>query len=172
MSERRTYTDLQRQDAVGLYERDGLAEAARATSVPKSTIRGWAAAAGVRTCGSEQTRAANEVRALGMEERRQNIAEALFTEVERSLADLDGPVAVYSMGRDGLGTGTAPRPNPKDRQARVVAVAVLLDKALLLTGQATERVDDTGEYDLEADLRAAQARDAELHRLRLVVGSS
>lgn len=165
----RRYTEQERADALALCADMPLGQAARQTRIPKSTLGTWCRRAGVRTFAVQQTREANEAREVGFEERRQNIAETLYAEVERSLADLDGPVAVYAMGRDGLGTGTAPQPNPKDRQARVVAVAVLLDKALLLTGQATERVDDTGEYDLEADLRAAQARDAELRHLRAVV---
>lgn len=170
MTARTTYTEQERADALGRYEHDGLAEAARATSVPKSTIRGWAAAAGIRTCGTEQTRAANEVRAVDLEARRQSLAVRLYDEADAALDAITRPVPVYGMTRDGLGTGLAPAANPADRQRLMTTAAIAVDKAQLLTGQATERLDDAGEYDLEGDLRAAQARDAELRRLRLVVG--
>jgi len=166
----RAYSQQEREDALALCADMPLGQAARQTGIPKSTLGTWCRRAGVRTFAVQQTREANEAREVGLEERRQNIAETLYAEVERSLAGLDGPVPVYAFTRDGLGTGTAPQPNPKDRQARVVAVAVLLDKALLLTGQATERHDLGDGIDLEAELQEARAEKLELERLRALVG--
>lgn len=169
---RRTYTEQQRQDALGRYEHDGLAAAARATRVPKSTIRTWAAAAGVRTFGTEQTRAANEVREVDLEARRQAIAVRLYDEADAALDAIARPVPVYAMTRDGLGTGLAPAANPADRQRLMTTAAIAIDKASLLTGEATERLEDTGGFDLEADLRAHQAREDELAHLRAVVNGA
>jgi transposase-like protein len=163
---RRTYSEELRRSALEVLEHDGLAEAAHATGVPKSTLRGWAAAAGIRTCGSEQTRAATEQKAADLEQRRADLAEALYGEAEKALRDLDAEVAVYRFGAEGVESGTAPRPNPRDRQAGIVGLAVLLDKALLLDGQATERVDTAPGVDLEAAVVEARAEKLELAELR------
>jgi hypothetical protein len=113
--------------------------------------------------------AAVERRGLDLEKRRQLFAANLLTAAEEALQALHQPVAVYRAAAEGIVVGEAPQPSPRDAQALLTGAAIAIDKAQLLTGQATERLDDLGEYDLEADLRKTQARDAELVELRRLV---
>jgi hypothetical protein len=106
---------------------------------------------------------------VDLEARRAAIALRLYEEADAALDAITRPVPVYRVASDGLVVGMAPAVSPRDRQALLTTAAIAIDKASLLTGQATERLDELG-FDLEADLRAAQARDAELERLRALVG--
>ncbi len=169
---RRTFTAADRQRALQDYDTLGPAECARRAGVPASTLRSWASRVGLAAAASQRVAAAVERRTLDLEERRQLLAADLLTAAEEALQALHQPVAVYRVGAEGIVAGEAPRPSPRDRQALVTTAAICVDKCQLLTGQATERVEDTGEYDLEAEVRKTQERDAELRRLRLVVGGS
>lgn len=78
-------------------------------------------------------------------------------------------VVTLSGGKDARASAEVvsvdvPHPVAKDQQARVAAVAALVDKLQLLTGQATER-HDLGDLDMEAKLRQHQAQQEELHDL-------
>jgi hypothetical protein len=184
----RTYTDEQRAEALGLYVELGAPETARRLGIPKPTVASWARRAGLQTgaAGASRARARTEsARARWAEvsqEHREELAGRLLAEVHTLLDQVQEPttyhhVVTLSGGKDAPASAAVvpvevPHPVAKDQQARVAAVAALVDKLQLLTGQATERLDDLGGFDLEADLRTHQAREDELHRLRLVVGGS
>lgn len=178
---RRTYTDQQRADALELYLQHGLAEAARLYSVPRGTLSSWAVRAGVQTDAAvaaaqrEQTDAARARWAEVTQEHREELAGRLLAEVHTLLDQVQEPTTYYRVvtlsGGQGAGASAAvvpvdvPHPLAKDQQARVAAVASLVEKLQLLTGQATER-HDLGDLDLEAEVHAQQAREAELQQLR------
>lgn len=169
---RHAFTATDRERALQDYDTLGPAECARRAGVPPSTLRSWASRAGLAAAASQRVAAAVERRGLDLEERRQLLAADLLTAAEEALQALHQPVAVYRVAAEGIVAGEAPRPSPRDAQALLIGAAIAIDKAQLLTGQATERYEDTGEYDLEADLRAAQARDAELARYRAAATGS
>lgn len=101
-------------------------------------------------------------------------------EAHAVLDGLQAPVLVRQVAILAGGTGEParaevvdvllPGPTARDVRDRAQAAALLVDRMRHLTGEGA--ADQEPGFDLEADLRAAQARDAELHRLRLVVGDS
>jgi len=165
----RRYTDDQRRHALKLCADTPLGQAARETGIPKSTLGTWCRRAGVRTFAIEQTRAATEAREVDLEARRAAIALRLYDEADAALDAITRPVPVYGMTRDGLGTGLALAANPADRQRLMTTAAIAIDKASLLTGEATERLDDLGGLDLEAAMQEARAEKLELAHLRAAV---
>lgn len=166
---RRTFTPEDRARALEGYDTLGPAECARRAGVAPSTLRSWASRAGVAAAAAQRVAAAVERRTLDLEERRQLLAGDLLTAAEEALQALHQPVAVYRAGTEGIVAGEAPRPSPRDRQALLVGAAVAIDKAQLLTGQATERTDDLG-FDLEEASLEHGRNMAELERLRALHG--
>lgn len=178
---RRSYTDQQRADALELYVEHGLAEAARLSAVPRGTLSSWAVRAGLQTDAAaaaaqrEQTEAARARWAEVLQADREELAGRLLAEVHTLLDQVQEPTTYYRVVTLSGGTGVGasaevvpvdvPHPLAKDQQARVAAVAALVDKLQLLTGQATER-HDLGDLDLMAEVREHQAQQAELHDLR------
>ncbi len=178
---RRTYSAEQRDAAIALYLEHGLADAARLSSVPRGTLSSWAVRGGVQTdaAGASRARARSEAaRARWAEvtqEHREELAGRLLAEVHALLDQVQEPttyhhVVTLSGGKDAPASAEVvpvevPHPVAKDQQARVAAVAALVEKLQLLTGQATER-HDLADLDLEAEVREHQAQQAELHDLR------
>lgn len=81
--------------ALDLYTTHGLAEAHRRLGIPKSTIRGWASAAGIEAAqvaarSGEQTRAATAAsvrrRELALAEVRERLVDRLARQAEEALA--------------------------------------------------------------------------------------
>lgn len=178
---RRAYSADQRADALALYLQHGLAEAARLSGVPRGTLSSWAVRAGVQTDAAaaaayrEQTEAARARWAEVTLEQREELAGRLLAEVHTLLDQVQEPTTYYRVVTLSGGTGMGataevvpvdvPHPLARDQQARVAAVAALVDKLQLLTGQATER-HDLGELDLMAEVRQHQADQDELARYR------
>ncbi len=185
---RRTYSQQERAAALELYVEHGAPEAARQVGIPKATVASWARRAGLQTgaVGASRARARTEAARARWEEvsqeHREELAGRLLAEVHGLLDQVQAPslvrqVVTLSGAKDEPARAEVvdvllPTPTARDQRDRMQAVGIAVDRLQLLTGQATERVDDLGGYDLEADLRKAQERDAELHRLRLVVGST
>jgi transposase-like protein len=182
----RRYTAEQHAEALEMYLEHGAPETARRLRIPKATVASWARRAGVHSDAADpsraraRTEAARAVWAEVSEERRQRMASRMYDAVDVLTDQLQEEtvyhhVVVVAGGKDSPATAqvvdvTVPHPTAKDQKDRALAMSALVDKLQLLSGGATERVDDLGEYDLEGELRRTQARDAELHRLRLVVG--
>lgn len=178
---RRTYSAEDRAHALEAYLQHGLAEAARLSGVPRGTLSSWAVRAGVQTDAAaaaahrEQTEAARARWAEVTHEQREELAGRLLAEVHTLLDQVQEPTTYYRVVTLSGGTGVGasaevvpvdvPHPLAKDQQARVAAVAALVDKLQLLTGEATER-HDLGDLDLIGEVHAQQAREAELHDLR------
>jgi transposase-like protein len=144
----RTYTDTERADAVAVYVEHGLAEAHRRTGIPKGTLQSWLTPeqrTQVSAHTASKTRAANEAHALDLEatraELRAELANASLHHVRRSLEAEKG----------------------NDAQAWMVAGAIGVDKLLLVTGEATSRIEHVAAPERTPD------QEAELDRtLRLV----
>lgn len=160
------WTPEQRQQALELHRSHGPAEAARQTGIPKGTIASWARRLGVETNVLVEREEAVEASALQAEQRRLDLAEALLADVAGLRARLFAGmtyqvVKTISGGKDMPGSVEVVEldesmPIPADQLRLVQAIAALIDKVQLLTGEATERHDLVGEYDLEAELRAYQ----------------
>lgn len=161
------WTDEQRDQALALYLEHGTTEAARRTGIPKGTVASWARRAGVETrTVPPQTEAAVESSALAAEQRRLELAEGMLGDIGGLRARLFAGISyahvkVVGGGKDMAGDVETvwvdcDMPVPADQLRLVQAIGTLVDKVQLLTGQATERMDLVGEYDLEAELRAYQ----------------
>jgi len=137
------YTDEQRQIALDIYEHQGPRAAARATGVSSSTITRWAQQAGIAGRTTEKTREATEGCKRAWAEWRVQL-----------LADL-GPAVNDALGQ----IGRCATSDGQNARYWAITFGTLLDKAQLLSGGATERVDFGSLPADERLARLAQARD-------------
>lgn len=124
---RRRYTEADRAAALELYVAEGPTAVQERFGVPKGTVVGWARAAGVETEVGERTRASIEVQRVAWEERRVRLAHEMGAVAELALRRARGELT---------GTAAASARAAKDA---ATAMAILVDKAQLLTGGATGR---------------------------------
>lgn len=126
----RSYTDEEKRRALALYETDGPRAVENELGIPKATVVGWAQANGVRTRSIESKGAAVQASVLHWEERRVGLAHEMGDVAELALR----------IARENLEAG-----KPRDAQAAVTTMAILADKAQLLTGGSTSRGELTGQ---------------------------
>jgi len=124
-SPQRTYTPEQREEALRLIAEVGPAEASRRLEIPAGTIRSWAWRHGVATPvpESERTRAATDAAKLSWAQRRLELGRET------------GAVASELLDRIREATKAA------DVRSLATAFGVVVEKAQLLDGAATERVE-------------------------------
>ena len=142
------YTDKQRAAAVALYDEHGTAETAKRTGITPRTIRRWAKDAG--HVSEDNTKKTTKARAVGA----QRVAEAWGTFRE---AEASGAGTTATQVRDAI--VAAVDHGKRTREARDLAVVygILIDKAELLSGNATQRVQVWAESEVDAELRAMLA---------------
>ncbi len=142
------YTDTQKAEAVKLYDEHGTAETAKRTGITPRTIRRWAKAAGL--VSEDNVEKTTKARAVGARQ----VAEAWgdFRESEAT-----GAGTTATQVRDAI--LAAVDHGARTRQARDLAVVygILIDKAELLSGNATQRVQVWAESEVDAELRAMLA---------------
>lgn len=135
------YTLEQRTEAVELADEFGPAEASRRTKIPKRTISSWREPA---HAGDEKTAAAREVAA-------ERVATAWGD--FRAQEALAAGAAANRMRREALEAST--ERNAGLLRARIIAYGIFIDKAELLSGQATERIQVWAESEVDRELREA-----------------
>lgn len=120
------------------------AQAAEATGIPRRTIAQWAKDAGIET--SPQAAAKTEKARLALElkwaERREALADRIGEGTELAL---DQAIAFLEAGR------------PRDAKDAATTLGILVDKAQLLTGDATTRADHIGLRDQVLEQARTQA---------------
>lgn len=126
---RRTWTDEQREHALAVYADHGPAEAARRTGIPKGTIAAWANRREVQTRVAENLENARLVASMRWAERRSELADQAGEAAAIALAQA---VAALQAGNDHLA------------KAAGVVFGIAVDKAQLLTGEATSRTEMVG----------------------------
>lgn len=121
--QRAIYTDEQRVEALALLAEVGKAEASRQTGIPAGTIASWGTRHGVR--------AVDDVRVEAMRQ--------AWAERRAALADRIGEVADQATEQLAklIATGHC------SAAELTRAIAVLVDRAQLLSGGATERTETT-----------------------------
>jgi hypothetical protein len=137
--------------ALEIYQGEGAAEASRQTGIPRATISKWASRAGVTVSPErhEKLSAAVQAAQLTLAERRSRLAIDLMTEAETERGRLRQAVTERRVSASGrLVEWTEDEPSPSDRRAIATTAAILIDKSLLLSGEATTR----GRLDVEATL--------------------
>lgn len=118
------WTAEQKAEALALYEADGLKTATEATGIPASTIRSLAHRSGVAARCTEQRRANVEATKLLWAERRGVMVEEIGAVAHMALAQT---VAALELGKS------------RDAKDLATTMAILVDKAQLLSGGATSR---------------------------------
>ena len=138
-----SYTDTEKAEALNLYDEHGTAEASRRTGISGTSIKRWAAQAGrVVQTSTQKTATARAANAARVQQ-----AWGDFREGEALSAG-----AAASVVRKAL---LAAVENLSARDARELAVTygILIDKAELLSGNATERIEHWAESEVDAELR-------------------
>lgn len=140
---RRTWTPEQRRHALVVYVDHGPAEAARRTGIPSATIASWAHRNGVQTRCIATTRAATEHSRLRWEERRAEMVHEI------------GAVAALALERAHAELDAGHARNAKDL---ATTMAILVDKAQLLAGDATSRSEVRTVDQIDAQVEQLVAR--------------
>lgn len=136
------WTDEQQQHALALYAKDGPAEAARQTGIPKGTIASWARRTGVHTAAPATSTTATIVAAQRWAERRLSIADTFGAAAEEFMH------LAMQHARGGEG---------KTAKDLALCSAIAFDKAELRAGGVTGRLD-IGDV-TDRDARLALVRD-------------
>lgn len=138
------YTAEKRAETLRLYQEHGTSQTVKLTGVPARTLLTWAKTAGVTAqAGAEKTRAAQAVAA-----ERTATVWADFRQQEA----LHAGAAANQMRR-----ATLQASEDGDAgllRARVIAYGIFVDKAELLSGQATERIEVWAQSELDRDLHS------------------
>jgi transposase-like protein len=146
---RRSYTAAEKAEALELYRTDGPTIVEERLGIPKGTVSEWGKAAGIQTVRTEQTAAATETARVEWEHRRVALAHRMGAVAERAL----------ERSQEAIDAGKA-----RDAQTYATTMAILADKAQLLTGAATSRSEH-----ITSDIDAAVA---ELEKELAVRGST
>lgn len=130
MPERRQYSDEERATALSRYVQEGAAATSRALNIPTGTLCSWAFRAGVQSPiareNLERMRAAIETRQRAWEDRRAHL-----------LDQWGGIAAVATESTlDLLEDG-----NVRSAKDAATVAAIATDKAQLLSGGATSRIE-------------------------------
>lgn len=128
-SARRTYTDDEKAAALALYAEQGPTAVTDAMGIPKATVASWAKRTGTRTVCVEKARARVEAAHLAWEKRRLEMADRIGHAAELALVQCENAIA---------GDGER-SPSMRDAKDAATTMAILIDKAQLLTGAATSR---------------------------------
>lgn len=129
------YTDIQKAEAVALFDKVGRAEASRQTGIPGRTIGSWVKAAGGSAQAKiQKTEAAREVLAAVQAEKREEMRVLL----------LDAPIRHLQQA---IETDRA-----RDAQSWMISAGIGVDKFRLEMGEATGRTETVDLSQAEATL--------------------
>lgn len=157
--------------ALELYVTEGPAAAAKQTGLKPGTIRYWASKAGLFTQRREHGTHVIAAKQLTAAEQRTELAMRCYADAGRLLDQLFTPaelVKIVTLAQGGEQGGSVAEvvrarlkePTAGEKRHLAVAAAVLLDKAQLLSGEATARFGAGGmdwEKELEAFAQGAAA---------------
>lgn len=173
--QRHQYTEEQRLDAVRLLQEVGPSEAARQTGIARGTISSWASRAGVESgLATAATAAATEARTATIAERKAALAEALMADAQRIRAELfagrlERKVVPGNQWRDTeIVNVKHTSTTDGERKIAIEAIAKAVETVNLLTGEATQRIEQLGGDGTPAPERAK----AEETVLQLVKGTA
>lgn len=147
------YSDERRQEALTAYTEHGAAEASRRLDIPARTIRDWANKAGVvAAADTKKTETARATQERRITEKRAKLRELMLDQA----IDLMGRMNDPHIDFKGTGAQQVEYPTPRSGDVRnyAVAVAVLVDKFRLESGDPTAHQHHTGDNQLDKDLQA------------------
>jgi len=146
------YSEQQRSNAVQAYTEHGAAEASRRLKIPARTIRDWANKAGVvAVADTKKTETARATQERRITEKRAKLRELMLDQA----IDLMGRMNQPHIDFKGTGAQQVEYPTPRSGDVRnyAVAVAVLVDKFRLESGDPTAHQHYTTDDQLDKDLR-------------------
>ncbi len=154
------YTDDDKTQALELWETLGTAETSRRTGITGRTLTRWAKADGRMTEDRQQK--TTEARAAGAQQVSEVWAEYRSKEAAASgatasrmrnaiLEQVDGTPIMEKIGDDEVQVGT--KIDGRNLQSLAVAYGILIDKAELLSGNATERIESFAVTEADIALR-------------------
>lgn len=163
------YSDDQKQHNVGLYREHGASATSKLTGVPLRTITRWAKDAGaVPQASREKTQIARATAAesVAKEWREYRTAEARGSgaaalTIRRTILDAaagtpvrgpTGEVLIRRITDNGVEIPYV-EVNGRNLQSLAISYGIMIDKAELLSGHATERVETWARGELDANLR-------------------
>lgn len=150
MANGHTWTDEQKADALARYVVEGLSAAARATGIPSGTIASWAS----RTPGMQTLASENRERMAAALEACELKWQSHKVELVQQFAGLAD--AALAMAHDNVESG-----NVRNVKDAITSAAIAVDKAQLLSGGATGRIEHG---DANGELAAEVARLVEERR--------
>lgn len=141
------YTVEQKAQVIEIWPNNGTAETARVTGVHERTIIRWVTEAGLMSEDRREKTA--DMRAAGAEQVARSWADF------RSQEALAAGAAANRMRREVL--EASEEKNANLLKARIIAYGIFIDKAELLSGQATQRIQVWAESEVDRELREAIA---------------
>lgn len=133
------WTESQKTEAIQLVAEFGLAHAWRETGIPKPTLVRWCKDAGVERFHPEQTRTAIDALQARAEMLRESLRLGLLEKAEDLLERMDAPHTEFK-GKDSDEV-TYPIAPASAVQNYATSAAILIDKHLLMSGEATGRTE-------------------------------
>ncbi len=157
---RTSYTDEQRDEAVAMYREHGATHTATTLDIPRRTILDWAKKAGAVAQADQEKTA--EARAVAAERvastwgdfREDEALGAGSGAVQLRQRLLQAATSDYETDEDGRVYGG---PEPALIRACATAYGILIDKAELLSGRATARIETWAESELDDEIRGLVA---------------
>jgi transposase-like protein len=151
----KSWSDAEKQRAMTLVAEHGLAHAWRETGIPKPTIVRWCQDAGIERFHPEQTRAAVDALQARSSTLRELLRLSLLERADDLLERMDEPhIEFKGKDADQVEYPIAPA---SAVQNYATSAAILIDKHLLMSGEATGRTESTllrGKSDHEQQLLA------------------
>jgi transposase-like protein len=119
-----------RERAVEFWAEHGTTATATEFGFAKATIRRWVNDAGVK----------NSTNAKSLEDRRRALASKLLDDVEELRESMFAPATVFHFTAKGeFSTATIDQPTMSEQKQLALTMAILIDKAAVLTGAANVR---------------------------------
>ena len=154
------YTTTDKQQALELWQTAGTAETARRTGINGRTLTRWAKAAGLMTEDRQQK--TTELRAAAAEKVSEVWADYRSKEAAASgatasrmrnaiLEQVEGEPIMETVNGDQVQVGV--RVDGRNLQSLAVAYGILVDKAELLSGNATARIDTWATSEVDTALK-------------------
>ncbi len=165
-----TYTDTAKTEALDAYTKVGTAEASRQTGISPTTIKRWAAQAGLvvqtntqKTTTARAAAAERVQRAWGDYREAEAMGSGAAASRMRSLAvdAAEGTETTEEVYDDATGRSrpvtTGQPPDARAAKDLAIAYGIFVDKAELLSDRATSRIETWSESEVDVALREAVA---------------
>jgi hypothetical protein len=165
------HTSEVRAQALKIYSQQGAGAAARLTGVPRSTISRWVQIHKVKPFDRTSMAELQDMADMSRKARRDRLAERLLIVAETEIDRLRQPYTEYRTpagAREPLQVKLR-EPTPSDRKSIMTVAAIAIDKAQLLSGEATSRNEHVSIKEIEEALGEVITSPADRKRVALTV---